>query len=219
MTIQIDEMIFSKRRTIELRITTDGKLVVRAPKRASREFIERAVAKKEAWILRKLQSIKRVEPKQYIAGEQFPFLGKLYNLRLTDDIGKKLSLVDEFVLNSSLAGQAKILLQRWYRKEAKKIIPERVQNFAEQYGFIYRKITITSAQKRWGSCTSRGSVNFSWRLIMAPQEVIDYVIVHELSHLTHLNHSKQFWHKVQTIMPNFKEQRQWLKANGPLLNL
>jgi predicted metal-dependent hydrolase len=138
---------------------------------------------------------------------------------LDDNVSKKLFFADEFILPTCLASQAKTLFRRWYQEKAKEIIPKRVERCADQYGFIYKKVTITSAQKRWGSCNSRGNVNFSWRLIMVPIEVVDYVIVHELAHLTHLDHSKKFWTKVQSIMPDYKNHKKWLKLNGPLFNI
>jgi len=101
-----------------------------------------------------------------------------------------------------------------YKQLAKRTIPPRVQEFAEKYGFSYNTIKITSAQTRWGSCTSRKNLNFTYRLALAPQEVIDYVIVHELCHLRQMNHSSKFWSEVSAIMPDYKDQERWLKENG-----
>ena len=78
----------------------------------------------------------------------------------------------------------------------------------------YDKIIITGAMKRWGSCSSKGNLNFAWRLVMAPIDIIDYVVVHELSHIVHRNHSKRFWEQVETIFPDYKIKRKWLKEYG-----
>jgi predicted metal-dependent hydrolase len=94
-----------------------------------------------------------------------------------------------------------------------------VDHYASQYGFQYKKIGITSAQTRWGSCSANGSLNFSWRLILAPMEAVDYVVVHELVHTVHHNHSRRFWQKVGKIMPDYKERRKWLRKNGQRLIL
>ncbi len=101
-----------------------------------------------------------------------------------------------------------------YKKEARELIPPRVEQIANKHGFSYNTIKITSAQTRWGSCTSKKNLNFTYRLVLAPQEVMDYVIVHELCHLRQMNHSKKFWNEVATIMPDYKNQELWLKKNG-----
>ena len=100
-----------------------------------------------------------------------------------------------------------------YKKEAKQIIIPRVQEFAQKYGFTYNSIKITSAMTRWGSCTSKKNLNFTYRLALAPERVRDYVIVHELCHLRQMNHSKKFWSEVASIMPDYKDQEKWLKEN------
>ena len=100
-----------------------------------------------------------------------------------------------------------------YKKQAHDYIPDRVAYFAQKFGFIYNKIRITSASTRWGSCSSSKNLNFSFRLIRTPESVIDYVIIHELAHLKHMNHSKNFWKEVETMYPNYKESEKWLKQN------
>jgi len=105
----------------------------------------------------------------------------------------------------------------WYKERAYEKISERVQWYALKNGFQYNKIKITQAQKRWGSCSSKGNLNFSWRLIMAPLPVVDYVVVHELAHLVEKNHSKAFWSKVKMLMTDYQKQQEWLKRNGHLL--
>lgn len=107
----------------------------------------------------------------------------------------------------------------WYTVQAKPVITERVKEYAANYGFIYRQVKITDAQTRWGSCSPSGSLNFSWRLVMAPIRVIDYVVVHELVHLNEKNHSGRFWDNVKAILPDYTQQVQWLKTNGYKLRL
>ena len=106
------------------------------------------------------------------------------------------------------------VFERWYREQARQILPGRVEFFASQYEFPYRGIRITSARTRWGSCSAKGSLSFSWRLIQAPLAVVDYVVVHELVHTLVHNHSKQFWDRVGTIMPEFQSRRRWLREHG-----
>ena len=101
-----------------------------------------------------------------------------------------------------------------YREEARKKFEERVAFFHPLTGGNYTSITVRDQRSRWGSCSSRGTLSFNYRLIFSPPEVLDYVVVHELCHLTHMNHSKDFWNKVASVMPEYKIQKQWLRDHG-----
>jgi hypothetical protein len=94
-----------------------------------------------------------------------------------------------------------------------------VPPLANCFGFQFQRLAVNGARTRWGSCGIRGSLNFTWRLIMAPEPVIDYVIVHELAHLRVRNHSSQFWDLLEKLMPEYRQARAWLKQNGHLLEL
>ncbi|MBP0057661.1 M48 family metallopeptidase [Anaerobutyricum soehngenii] len=99
-------------------------------------------------------------------------------------------------------------------EEALKVIPERVEYFAKVIGVTYGKITVRNQKTRWGSCSSKGNLNFNCLLMLAPPEVLDYVVVHELCHRKQMNHSKAFWLEVEKVLPNYKEVRKWLKEEG-----
>jgi predicted metal-dependent hydrolase len=220
MKIEIDQIIRSRRKTLALIVKGDGTLIVRAPMRTPKYRIEEFVTEHYPWIEKKrmeMQSLDLPASRQYIPGEQFMFLGESFPLEIVQNQKQALILNGNFKLAESASKQAKDIFERWYREQAKKIISERVQIFADGYGFQYRGIKITSAMTRWGSCSVSGSLNFSWRLILAPLEQIDYVIVHELVHTIHHNHSERFWSKVKDIMPDFKERQKWLKKHGPQL--
>lgn len=105
-------------------------------------------------------------------------------------------------------------LDKKLQKEARKHIPLRVAYFCQYTGGIYTSVSIRNQKTRWGSCSSRGTLSFNYRLMLAPAEVLDYVIVHELCHLTHMNHSKDFWSMVERIMPDFRFSKKWLKEHG-----
>lgn len=110
-------------------------------------------------------------------------------------------------------------LEKKYRAAAKKYIYERVEYYLPMTGGAYSRLRIADQKTRWGSCTSGGTLSFSWRLMLAPPRVLDYVVIHELCHLTYMNHSKEFWDKVASIDPNYKEHKKWLKENGDTLIL
>lgn len=108
-------------------------------------------------------------------------------------------------------------LEKLYREKARKRITERVSYFAEKMGVTYTSIRIGSARTRWGSCSARGGLNFQWKLILMPPEILDYVVVHELAHRIEMNHSPRFWAQVEKILPDYRQRRQWLKENGSLV--
>ena len=110
-------------------------------------------------------------------------------------------------------------LEKRYRDAAKEYIPKRAAYYHQFTGGHYKKITIRDQKTRWGSCSGTGNLSFNFRLMLAPPRVLDYVVVHELCHLTHMNHSKDFWNMVERILPDYKEQRKWLKENGHTLQV
>ncbi len=114
---------------------------------------------------------------------------------------------------------ATLALEKRYRDAAKEYIPKRVEYYHEFTGGNYDKITIRDQKTRWGSCSANGTLSFNYRLMLAPPRVLDYVVVHELCHLTHMNHSTDFWNMVASILPDYKEYRKWLKENGHTLHV
>lgn len=218
MPVEIDQIIQSKRKTIAIIVRPDASVIVRAPWRASKRSILEFVEKNKDWIERKQTQIRvesRPEPKQYTAGTRFEYLGNMYPLEIVREHESNLRLEDgKFWLVASAQNSADLAFEHWYREQAREILNERVNFFAREHGFQYTKIGITSARTRWGSCSASGSLNFSWRLIQAPIEVVDYVVVHELVHTVHHNHSKKYWNRVKQILPNYMECRKWLRKNG-----
>jgi predicted metal-dependent hydrolase len=221
--VMIDEIIRTKRRTIALIVERDGRLIVRAPTRAKEETINEFIKHKEKWILKKQGEVKAYYPpfvsKEYVNGEGFWFLGQIHKLQIVDEKKPNLFLNGDFRLAKAAVHKAPAVFEKWYRKQAFQVIAGRVQWYATKHGFQYTQIKITSARRRWGSCSASGTLSFAWRLVMAPVPVIDYVVVHELVHLQVRNHSKKFWGRVGVIMPDFKQKIEWLEKNGHLLNL
>jgi len=216
------KLIRSKRRTIALAVTADASLIVRAPINTPLPYIERLVESKIDWIRRAVARVSsRPHPvaHEYINGESFLYLGKSYKLRVVKNADKKFSFRSEFLLSLKEKKHARELLITWYKQEAKKKIAERVEWCASRTGLSYKSIKITTANRRWGSCSTTGNLNFSWRLIMAPLSVVDYVVVHELAHLEHKSHSKAFWNRVKVMYPHYEKAKAWLRANEGTLNI
>jgi predicted metal-dependent hydrolase len=221
--VPIDQLVRSRRRTVSLEIDPSGKLIVRAPLHATQAEIEALVAGKHNWIQDKQhQAIaRRLESpqKQFQPGEKFLFLGKVYPMKVVQHQAEPLVLNGAFLLAARQREKARAVFENWYRQQAAQVIKPRTSDLAEQNGFQFQIIRINGAKTRWGSCGPKGSLNFSWRLVMAPPEIIDYVIIHELVHLRVRNHSKRYWAAVNQIMPDFKQRRAWLQKNGYQLSL
>jgi hypothetical protein len=221
--IRIDRLIRSKRKTISLEVRPDGSLIVRAPMLTMPGQIEALVKRKQSWIREKRAFVYRrsleAPAKDFGAGEEFLYLGNSYLLEIVPDQEKPLLLRDKFYLSNLANNAAKQVFEVWYKGRASQVIQERVDMFARKNGFTYKHIRITRAKTRWGSCGAQGSLNFSYRLVMAPLEIIDYVVIHELVHLKVRSHSKTFWSEVEELMPDYRRRIKWLKRNGHLLTL
>ncbi len=219
--VKIDKIIRSKRKTLSFEITRDAKLIVRAPETIPLDYIEKSVSKKQAWITDKQKLVteiySQVRPKEFVHGEGFLYLGQVYGLSVVDNGEPPFKFDGEFHLSRTYLPQAKELFIDWYKKQAYRTIKERVDRYAGVFGFKYNKFSITRAQRRWGSCSSSNNLHFSWRLIMAPLNVIDYVVIHELAHIEEKNHSKRFWNKVRLMFPDFESSLHWLRRNEHLL--
>lgn len=223
--LHIDRIIRSKRKTFSLQIDETGELIIRAPRDATDEAVREIVAKKRAWIEMKLHAVhewnRRKPVQNFKDGDRYLYLGKWYPLSIDHSpTGGESLLLEEgrFRLDGMQKHRARELMIHWYRDQARRILTERAVHYASLTGLSYGRLNITGAQKRWGSCSAAGNLNFSWRLIMAPCEIIEYVVVHELVHLEEQNHSPRFWKRVSEIMPEFRSRRKWLNENGYLLH-
>lgn len=218
------KLIKRKRKTITIKIKEDGTLEVRAPLNISEEKIDSFVKSKEKWINKHFRKIK----KNYK-------LKKEFNLNFNDyvilrgkktpihsiegsigryDKEKNIFLIPE-IANSN---EIKDSIIKLYKLIAKEHIARRVMYFAHKMNVNPTAIRITSANTRWGSCSGKNSVNFSWKLIMADDETIDYVVVHELAHINQHNHSSEFWNIIEDIIPNYNENKEKLKILGEKLS-
>jgi hypothetical protein len=202
-------------------VNDEGVLVVKAPKLISRNVIENFLLEKEKWISKQLsKAIQKFDSKkQFLDGEKFSFLGKEYELRFVEKQKELLKFDDAFTMRIKVKDKAKKIFEKWYKEEARKYFIDRLVDFSEENSFEFLGLKLSSAKRRWGSCASNGNINLNWKLIMASEEIVDYVIVHELVHTKHHNHSVNFWNAVEKIIPDYKKRRKWLKDNGHTLTL
>jgi len=222
MPITVDQIIRSRRRTIAIIVHRNGKVIVRAPLKTPEKLIHTFIESKSGWIIeKKAEAAQRtaLPVKKFTGGETFLLLGREIPLRLVNTQKTALIFRDEFSLSQAALSKALEVFEKWYQAKAREVLTERVVLYARQFGLKYAKIRISSARTRWGSCSSRGTLSFTWRLVMAPLEVIDYVVIHELAHLKIKNHSPLFWAEVAQMQPDYKRRLAWLKKNGRLLTL
>jgi predicted metal-dependent hydrolase len=230
------EIIRSSRKTIGIIVNADQELLVRSPKRTSIRQIKSLLTKKEDWIIKKLAKMSEIKAppktKDFISGETFLYLGKEFKLKLTAETGLnelKVILEQDRVAVHYPAELEKHKQKRkiavreqlisWYRSQAKKEINKLINLHKVNLNVEPNRIVIKKQKKRWGSCSSKKNLNFNWKIIMAPLKVIEYLTVHELVHLIHPNHSKKFWQTVAEIIPDYNEQKEWLRINGRRLTI
>jgi predicted metal-dependent hydrolase len=222
-TPRIDRLVRSSRKTIAIIIRPDGALEVRAPKRAAMAHIVTFVESKRDWIARHQAEVKQRQPlaaaRQFTEGEAVLLLGRTCRLRIEKD--RQIPHLDGELLRFPLLAPARseAALIAWYRRTARQIITSRVAELAAQYRWKYSAIRINSAQTRWGSCSSRNGLNFTYRLVMAPAHIVDYVIIHELAHTVEHNHGPNFWKLVALAAPDYQRSIDWLSRNGRLLKV
>ncbi len=214
------KIIKSHRSSITIQITENGELIVKAPFYAPKFAIQKFIDSKKDWILKTLERTKKRLPikREYIEDEKFLYLGKEYNLKIGKF--KEISLSrDNLNFPLGLLFRIKAELENWYIKQAKKVIHERLNYQAKQMGTNFKSVMFSDTKSKWGTCFHDNSLQFNWRLIMAPLMVMDYVIIHELTHTTEKNHSNDFWRNVGKFTPAYKQHRKWLNENGHLLKI
>lgn len=223
MKVIIDKILFSFRKSYSLQVTENARLVIRLPYGIDEKEIRNIIKKHKRWILTKIKLAQQIKQKvkkyNYEEGEKFLYLGNSYPLTFTKNQSEPILFDKKFLISSEHSSNAKSILISWYKERAKNIFLERVEYYATLYNFNFRKVQLSSARKKWGSCSVNGDIKIAWRLVMAPLAAIDYVVVHELAHLKIKNHSKEFWRIVANVYPDYKIQRVWLKENEPLLRL
>jgi predicted metal-dependent hydrolase len=221
----------ARRKTIGFIVGPEG-LSVNAPKWVSIADIESALREKGGWILRKLREQRERQQRQHEAriewrdGTSIPFLGEQVILvldpRATGAVlntdAESLPGVPRLTLHVGLsqtatADQIRDTVQSWLQRQARRIFEERCRHFAQQLGVRYTRLSLSSAQTRWGSASADGSIRLNWRLIHFAMATIDYVVAHELAHLRHMDHSPRFWDVVRSVVPDYEELRGSLKQD------
>jgi predicted metal-dependent hydrolase len=215
-----------RRKTIIIQVK-DGLVEVRAPFKIEQKEIDSFILQKNSWINKKLslqKSIKKPTRKKFKNEENFQFLGKNLKLKITISENKKSYIDDKFIYlvlknnKENFKEKIKEKLEIFFRETAKDIFKNKTLDEAKKIRVTPKKIIVRSYKRRWGSCSYKKDISYNWKLIMAPEKIIHYVVIHELCHLIHFNHSRDFWKSVGKILPDYKSSKEWLKLNQHLLD-
>lgn len=205
-------LIRTKRKTVAIQVKSDGSVAVRAPQRLAKREIDRMVQQKEGWILAHQQQMQQRQQAQesfFLSDGRLPLLGGWLPITYTDT---KTPFCSQGTCFLARGEEAELWEQaeRLYRSIAREQLERRVADYANRMGVHPTGLRITGAKGRWGSCSGKNSLNFSWRLILAPEHCVDYVVVHELCHILHHDHSTAFWQEVERWFPDWQQCREQL---------
>lgn len=221
MLPQPDEIIYDRRRKrLMVQVLPGGKVVLKAPVGTPKLQINTFLEQHAAWIAEKRALLAKVaepaQPHRFAEGELIWLAGRQYPLHLADKGPKGLVFKQGqgFFLARTEQKNGAERLKAFYREITRKAVTGIAERYARQWGLQVKSIRITGAKRRWGSCSRQNSLNFSLRLAMVPPEALEYVVVHELAHTRHHDHSRAFWTFLGQMLPGYEAQRRWLKQNG-----
>jgi len=204
-------------RSIRLEIRRESGLTVVVPRKYTPKQVEDILLQKSRWILRHLTTGKPLQMPLFkpapCHGDSLPYLGKTIELSVTAEAGKHTTarFTDGRLVIALTGGvNTSPVLEAWYRMQARRVFRQKADTFKVIMGLSYNSILIRGQKTRWGSCSAKGNITLNWKLLMAPPEIVDYVIIHELAHRKHMNHSKKFWQFVERYCPRWRECRKWL---------
>lgn len=214
-----------KRKTVQIKLLAPDQLQIAAPTRTTLSQLETMVLTKAEWIVRQAEKLEALSAttinSAVVEGSQVLYLGTPYTIVI-----KRATQPEAYCYNNILSiscpwdgsRTAETILKDWYIASATAIFKEKTSFWAPRLGVTPQRITIKDQKTRWGSCSSTRTITYNWRVVMAPPAVQNYLVVHELSHMLVPNHSPRFWQLVETILPDYKIHRKWLKDNGRLLS-
>ena len=211
-----------KRKTLQLQLIAPYTLLIKSPQNLTVADILIFINKKATWIFEKNCLLQQqLDQKNRLAlatDSSIPFMGKQYTLNVIQSSCKPSIKKDSAKISINLYNYTEYefnrLIERWYLHQASIILREKTTYWSTKISVTFKNITIKDQKTRWGSCSSLGNINYNWRIIMAPEEIIDYLVIHELCHRIHLNHSKDFWNLVEKFCPSYLLHKKWLKEHS-----
>lgn len=218
------ELVQKNRKSVAISIDMYGRIEVSVPKGTPENVISAFLESKWAWILQNMQEIETRKnghtKKKYDQGEEFLYLGAGCPVQITEDpaVSKDSVVFSGGVLQVCVKHfedeRIQKALKRFYYKECKRLTEKRIRHYQSHFKMKPQSISITDNSSTWGTCNSLRQLTFNWKLAMAPPDVIDYVVVHELCHMVHLNHDRSFWRLVGSFLPDYEEKQRWLALSS-----
>lgn len=211
----------NRRKSADIRVE-EGAVSIVVPSDTTLEKIDQLLASKRRWIKEKMALHQQAAPassREFVSGEAFPYLGRNYRLKIETGPFAPVKLVHGRLLITLPMGperphMVRNALVRWYKRQAEQKIKDKVERFAPVVGVSPMGIGIRTFKSRWGSCTTKGKLEFNWQIMMVPNRMVDYVVMHELCHLIRHDHSPEFWNELGRVMPDYQQCRDWLRENG-----
>lgn len=227
--IPYEERRSARFRRITLSILED-RLRISAPKNVSAKQLQEFILAKQEWIIKYWLAQKALKrPKGYVDGDHIPFRGDTVELKIIKHSRKMIQVyldgqilvvnLPQHIKDHDYSSNVRKAILLWYKAQARKVLHEKLEEQAQRMQVTFQMFRLKEQKTSWGSCSSKGNVNLNWRIIMAPDAGIDYIIIHELAHLTYLNHSELFWQRVKTFMPEYLDWQKWFKEHGRELML
>lgn len=213
------EIKLLKKKNVSLEITNKGQVIVRAPKNLPKKELDKIIEKRYDWIIDNVKQVglenDLIIGRKYIQGEKYYYLGEEYTLKYSDM--EKIDSINKIIYAKK--ENTKESLKRIYIDYAYEFINNKLEIFEKCFENNFKELRIRDIKSCWGKCTYNNIITFNFRLIMFKEEIVDYVIIHELAHMEHKNHSKYFWNEVEKFVPNYKILRKELKYNAKTMDL
>ena len=212
-----------RKKTVAVTVDPAGRVVLLAPEHSSPDELDRIVARKAEWIVRRLRRAEShgpaPSPREFVSGESVVYLGRHYRLKVQPHAGGEAKLRGGWLHVPAPEGagqpaQVRDALISWFRHHAGRRLPERVAAWRAKAGVRMPSVIVSNQQKRWGSCDRNGAIRLNWRIIQAPMRLVDYIVVHELVHLRHRGHGREYWQAVGRVMPDYERRRDDLRRCG-----
>ena len=202
-------------RKFTLRVSSlDGRVSLSAPHFAKAYQINAFLKEKEPWLRQRLSEVQLSVKVTF--GTVLPFIGR--EILVKRHVGRSVKLSDDKILVPEKSRKPAVQVEVFLKQYAHQLLSKRATRYAEKLGSSYSKLSLRDTRSRWGSCSDQGALMFSWRLIMTPTKVLNYVAAHEVAHLRHMDHSHHFWTEVENLFGDYKKQQRWLRENGPKLH-
>lgn len=233
-TVPYELAFTDRRKTIELTIDLNKHLTVKAPNGMSDDDVTLNLMRKAKWIINNLDRMDEVilheSIKEFVSGEKFLLRGRRYRLKVVKVTGNDaptlqfkggmfVATVSDKVPEKEYRVQLYPLFLEYYQHKAQQVVNERVRKYLKYFDTEPSLVKVEDLKSKWGSCSRTNQLRFNWRIVMAKTSIIDYVIVHELCHLVHKNHSKEYWNLLRTLMPDYEKKKEWLRVNGKMLEM